>query len=252
MMTDILVAFAFLTRIPINHKDEVSLHRSARWFPLVGLLVGSIVGSTYFLASKGLPPLPSATLAILVGVLVCGGFHQDGLADVADGLVGGWDPEQRLKILKDSRHGTYGVLALVLQIILQISLLQSLSPIWGMFASICAFTLSKLGPVYLMMAKAAPTSAGMGASYSREITPLDIGIASVIAVASSTVLVGWLTLPLLFALVISNVGLLAYAKRKIGGVVGDVLGASEQLSESVILLLLVLFALHGHYLPRFL
>ena len=93
MITDILVAFAFLTRIPITHKDEVRLHRAARWFPLVGLVVGLAVGGSYYGLCHVLPSLPSATLSILIGVLICGGFHQDGLADVADGVVGGWSAE---------------------------------------------------------------------------------------------------------------------------------------------------------------
>ena len=80
-------------------------------------------------------------------MLICGGFHQDGLADVADGVVGGWNPEQRLAILKDSRHGTYGVLSLVLQVLLQVSLLQVFTPLWGFVACVIAFTLAKLAPV---------------------------------------------------------------------------------------------------------
>jgi len=252
MITDILVAFAFLTRIPITHKDEVRLHRSARWFPLVGLVVGLAVGGSYFGLCHVLPSLPSATLSILIGVLICGGFHQDGLADVADGVVGGWNAEQRLAILKDSRHGTYGVLSLVLQIFLQVSLLQTFTPLWGFVACVVAFTLAKLAPVYLMMAKAAPTSAGMGATYSREITALDISTATVIALAVCGAFIGWFTLDLILALSIINFLFLFYIRRKIGGVVGDVLGASEQISESLIFLILAIAALHGIHLPGYL
>ncbi len=252
MITDILVAFAFLTRIPITHKDDVHLHRSARWFPLVGLVVGLLVGGSYYGFSHLLPALPSATLAILIGVLICGGFHQDGLADVADGVVGGWNPEQRLAILKDSRHGTYGVLSLVLQVLLQVSLLQVFTPLWGFVACVIAFTLAKLAPVYLMMAKAAPTSAGMGATYAREITAIDITTATVIAVAVSAVFIGWFTVLLLLALCIINLLILFYIKEKIGGVVGDVLGASEQISESLIFLILAIATLQGIHLPGYL
>ncbi len=252
MMTDILVAFAFLTRIPITHKDDVHLHRSARWFPLVGVVVGSAVGGSYFGIRQVLPSLPSATLAILIGVLICGGFHQDGLADVFDGVVGGWNAEQRLKILKDSRHGTYGVLSLVLQITLQISLLQLFTPLWGFVACVTAFTLAKLAPVYLMIAKAAPTSAGMGATYAREIMPIDIATATVIGVGVSAILISWLTLVLIAALLLINFLFLSYIKGKIGGIVGDVLGASEQISESLIFLILAIASLHGFQLAGYL
>ena len=103
-----------------------------------------------------------------------------------------------------------------------------------------------------MMAKAAPTSAGMGATYAREITAIDITTATVIAVAVSAVFIGWFTVLLLLALCIINLLFLFYIKEKIGGVVGDVLGASEQISESLIFLILAIATLQGIHLPGYL
>jgi adenosylcobinamide-GDP ribazoletransferase len=143
MINDIKVAFAFLTRIPIGHKPDISIQRSAVWFPFVGWVIGGVTGILYYFLSQGIPALPAAVITILFSTLVTGGFHQDGLADTFDGLVGGWTPEDRLRILKDSRHGTYGVLSIVLQLIIQISLLSTLSPKIGALAIITAHSLGR-------------------------------------------------------------------------------------------------------------
>src|ERR1700693_6066531 len=181
MINDIAVAFSFLTRLWIQHREPVDLHRAARWFPLVGAVVGIISGATFYGLSHVIPPLPSAAFAFLIATLICGGFHQDGLADVADGVVGGWSPEQRLLILKDSRHGTYGVLALILQYGIQISLLASFNPLWGFVSLIVAQSVARAVPVFLMLGKTAPRSDGLGARYSMEIKPADISVAAVVA-----------------------------------------------------------------------
>ena len=109
-------AAQFLTRLPVPGpkawSDEL-LARSARYFPLVGLAVGGLCAAILVVARQAWPTgaLP-ALLAVAAGVVATGGFHEDGLADTADGLGGGHTPEQRLTIMKDSRLGSYGALAL--------------------------------------------------------------------------------------------------------------------------------------------
>lgn len=245
MIHDVVVAFAFLTRLPIHHRDGVSLHRSARWFPLVGAVVGCIGGGSFWLAAQRLPGLPSAVIALLVTVLVTGGFHQDGLADIADGLVGGWTPEDRLRILKDSRHGTYGVLAIVLQSLLQVSLLSTMSARDGFVALVCAHTLARLAPVALMFTKAAPGQAGMGTAYSREIRAIDFGIATTVALAVTMPLTGTSLAILLASIAVSSWLVLRYVRARIGGIVGDGLGAAEQVAESTVLLVLAIGSSHA-------
>lgn len=235
MINDIRVAFAFLTRIPVKHGDELSIARSARWFPLVGWVIGGATAAVFFFLQQIVPALPSAAIAILVSTLITGGFHHDGLADTFDGLVGGWTPADRLRILKDSRHGTYGVLALVLQIAVQISLLSTLAPAAGALALVASHTLGRLAPIYFMLAPAAHLHEGMGATYVREVKRRDISISTLLTV---TLLAGLVGSHLIFlSVIVFLVGLifLNYVKKRIGGVVGDVLGASEQITESVTL-----------------
>lgn len=236
MINDIRVAFAFLTRIKINHGPDLSIARSARWFPLVGWVIGAVSGLLFVTLNQLIDSLPAAALAVLISTLITGGFHHDGLADTFDGLVGGWTPSDRLRILKDSRHGTYGVLALVLQVVIQVSLLASLTPAIGALALITSHTLGRLAPIYFMLAPAAPDHEGMGATYVREIRGRDILLATVSTIA---LLIGLVGLHLIVVtILVGAVGLLflRYVKSRIGGVVGDVLGASEQISETVILL----------------
>jgi adenosylcobinamide-GDP ribazoletransferase len=239
MLNDLKVALAFLTRIPINHGPQISLRRSAALFPLVGALIGLIGGLVFYVSSAILPPLVSASISILVTVAITGAFHLDGLADICDGLIGGWNREERLKILKDSRHGTYGVAAISLQLILQVCLLSALSPRDGLFTLIVLHTLSRLVPIFLMLIPATSGHDGMGASVSREIGAREPLVGSLITVLLIAPIMG-LNLLLLSAILFLTLSIFAlWVIRKIGGMVGDAFGAGEQISETMILFFFV-------------
>lgn len=239
MLNDLKVALAFLTRIPINHGPQISLRRSAALFPLVGALIGLIGGLVFYVSSAILPPLVSASISILVTVAITGAFHLDGLADICDGLIGGWNREERLKILKDSRHGTYGVAAISLQLILQVCLLSALSPRDGLFTLIVLHTLSRLVPIFLMLIPATSGHDGMGASVSREIGAKEPLVGSLITVLLIAPIMG-LNFLLLSAILFLTLSIFAlWVIRKIGGMVGDAFGAGEQISETMILFFFV-------------
>ena len=239
MLNDLKVALAFLTRIPINHGPQISLRRSAALFPLVGAFIGLIGGLVFYLSSAILPPLVSASISILVTVAITGAFHLDGLADICDGLIGGWNREERLKILKDSRHGTYGVAAISLQLILQVCLLSALSPRDGLFTLIVLHTLSRLVPIFLMLIPATSGHDGMGASISREIGAKEPLVGSLITVLLIAPIMG-LNFLLLSAILFLTLSIFAlWVIRKIGGMVGDAFGAGEQISETMILFFFV-------------
>jgi len=239
MLNDLKVALAFLTRIPINHGPQISLRRSAVLFPLIGAFIGLIGGLVFYLSSAILPPLVSASISILVTVAITGAFHLDGLADICDGLIGGWNREERLKILKDSRHGTYGVAAISLQLILQVCLLSALSPRDGLFTLIVLHTLSRVVPIFLMLIPATSGHDGMGASVSREIGAREPLVGSLITVLLIAPIMGlnFLLLSVILFLTLSIFAL--WVIRKIGGMVGDAFGAGEQISETMILVFFV-------------
>jgi len=229
------VAVAFLTRVPIRHGEEIAMGRVARWFPVVGAGVGVLSAAVLAASREILSNQVSAVLAVITGVLVTGGFHHDGLADSADGLVGGWSPEQRRQILKDSRHGTYGVLALVLQIVLQVSVLADLDTRKAVCAVVLMHCLGRAAAVSVMHAGNGITE-GLGANYVAGVRKLDMSIALGLGVVFGFVVAGWQGLvPFVVALVVARLGV-TYAVKRIGGIVGDVLGGVEQISESAVLL----------------
>jgi len=239
MLNDIKVAFAFLTRIPIKHGSDIKLHKSAIWFPLVGFFIGAVSGISYFLSAKYLPALPSAAIALLVSIMITGAFHFDGLGDIFDGLIGGWNQEDRLKILKDSRHGTYGVVAIAFQIIFQITLISSFGPKDGFLSLITSHTISKIVPVILMLLPSAPNQAGMGATTSREIKYSYVLSSIFLSFILTVPFCGIYFFAILISLIVPIYIFSRWVIKKIGGMLGDAFGAGEQIAETVILLFFV-------------
>lgn len=241
----IAVTIGFLTRIPVHHSPDVHMGRVARLFPLIGSLIGALCAGVFAASNALLPIAPSAALAVIVGVLVTGAFHLDGLADSADALVGGMTPERRLEILKDSRHGTYGVAAIVCQILVQYALISSQPVRTGVVMLIAAQCVGRTVAVSVMKS-APPAHEGLGAIYVREVSRLDQTIALVIGTVVITALLGpWGLVVLLIALAVLGV----FARRcaaRIGGVVGDVLGAVEQVAETLVMIGVVIVADRGH------
>jgi adenosylcobinamide-GDP ribazoletransferase len=236
-------AAQFLTRLPTpapqDWSDEL-LARSARYFPLVGLLVGAVCAGT-FLAARQLWPagaLP-AVLTVGVGVLLTGGFHEDGLADCADGLGGGQTRQQRLTIMKDSRLGTYGALVLGVALALRVAALAPSPDSWLVAAAlVCAHGLGRSAAVVAMwlMSYAADPNASKLKPVIREVRPYEALIALVIGLAPLALL------PPSIAALAALMGTAAAlwpalaARRLIGGYTGDVLGAVEQAFETAFLL----------------
>jgi len=231
--------------VPLDNGGEADVSRSIPWFPVIGALVGLAVAGSYAALVRVIPAPVAAAVAIAVGIMISGAFHHDGLADVADAFGGGWNREERLVILKDSRHGTYGVMAIVLAVAIQIASLAAMPPALACAVLVVAHALSRSGSVALMRwAPLAPTQ-GMGVDYARQVTSTNAVLAIVVGVALSALAVGsWLTLFTL-AVAASCLVLLRLAVRKIGGVVGDVLGAAQQVGETMVLVVGSGIAMHA-------
>ena len=235
----LLAALQFLTRVPIRLRREPSLTAIVVWFPLAGALIGAAVGGTAAGLWHVTPPLVAAAVAVTVGLLVTGAFHEDGLGDIADAFGGGWTVERRLEILKDSRHGTYGVAAICASIVVRIVALGSLTGPMSMFtAAIAAHSMGRAATVGLAGSMRLTTHSGLGADYGRSTTPMRAVVGVILGLAVGTATSGWRVLPLAGAALVAAVGTGLLARRKIGGISGDVLGAAEQVAECLCLVVL--------------
>ena len=245
-MSGLVDAVSFLTRVPVDrrvvgvgaspHHPDRMIADAVPWFPVVGALVGVLVGLVYWAAAWALPPMVAATMAVTVGVVVTGAFHEDGLADSVDALWGGYDRARRLAILKDSRHGTYGVSALVLSTVLRVAALGSLAPgRTALGALVAAHALGRGAAVAMMGTTPNARDEGL-AAYVRETGRRHVAIGLVVsAMMGLAAMAGWLVPAAMLAAVLTWM-VRRVAMDKLGGIVGDVLGAVEQVVEIGVML----------------
>ncbi len=235
----LLAALQFLTRVPIRLRREPSLNATVAWFPVAGAIIGAAVGGVAAGLWFVVPPLVAGAIAVAVGLLITGAFHEDGLGDIADAFGGGWTVERRLEILKDSRHGTYGVAAICASIVVRMIALGSLPGPWAMFTgAVAAHTMGRVAAVAMAGAMKLATHSGLGADYGRGTTALRAAVGVAAGVAITTLAVGWWSAALTGAALVAVIGTGTLARRKIGGISGDVLGATEQVAECVCLVVL--------------
>ena len=231
-----LCAVQFLTRIPTPALRDFQpdwISRSARYFPLVGLLVGGGCAAVFWSASLVWSGWLPALLAIAAGVLITGAFHEDGLADTADGLGGGTTVARRLTIMKDSRIGTYGALALGLSLAIKAAALATLPAGLGAWTLVAAHGAGRGASVLAMRALPYVGDAKVG---KWKPSPADLSLAEVltaVAVAGLPLALspdGVVGLAILIGAILA-LAVSLIARRLLGGYTGDVLGAIEQVFE---------------------
>lgn len=229
--SDLLSAFALLSRLPLpNHRGTGAA--SAWAWPLVGAMLGALGAA---LASGalclGVTPGVTAALVLALGAMLTGGLHEDGLSDTADGLYGGWTKARRLEIMKDSRVGSYGVLALVLVTLARWAGLTAVLVYGGHWAALVATGALSRAPMALVMVLL-PNARGEGLSHATgRPSPAVALVGLALAVVIAGALTGWTAVPLVFAALGGTVALAFSALRRIGGQTGDILGAAQQLAE---------------------
>jgi adenosylcobinamide-GDP ribazoletransferase len=231
-LLDIAVAFQFLTRLPMSLPyDPDALSRAAKFFPLVGFAIGVAAAGIYRLLSPHLPLIIVALLIALFSTLVTGGLHEDGLADVADAFGGGWNRQETLAIMKDSRIGSFGALAIVFSVAGHVLLLTCLPPGQVGHYLVSAAVLSRWTALPLGAAlPSAREQASQGGRISQRISPVSLAVGTMIAlvvVGSQLRMSMWK--PVAAASVVMLLSGLYY-KRRIGGMTGDCFGATSQLT----------------------
>lgn len=245
-LTGLLAAIQFLTRIPIRLRRQPDVAASVPWFPVVGAFIGAVVGATaaglWFLVS----PVVAAAVAVMLGVLITGAFHEDGLADVADAFAGGTTIERRLEILKDSRHGSYGVAAMCGSIVIRIVSLGSFpGPAAMCLAAIAAHAVGRGAAVGLMGVAPLATHRGLGADYGQAATRQIAAGGALLGLVIAAIAVEWRAAPLAAVVVVTIIAVRWLSLRKIGGISGDVLGTCEQVAECLAFVVLSGLALHN-------
>ena len=238
---DIPLALVLLTRLPIPRLPDGVFARQSRatWaFPLAGLAVGVLACAVGWAGlAADLPDFAVATLVVAVLIATTGAMHEDGLADTVDGLWGGFSPERRLEIMKDSHIGTYGVLALILAQGVRISAIAALideGVLFGVLAA-CLFSRALMPAVMwaLPNARKSGLSHSVGAPEFAAVTA-GLGVAFVL----SLIFLGPTALLPVFWAAVAALVVALIAKAKIGGQTGDILGATQSLSEIAFLLAL--------------
>jgi adenosylcobinamide-GDP ribazoletransferase len=229
-----LIAVQFLTRLPVPRvlqNSEAELGKTSAFFPLVGVIVGGGAALLFTLVQRLLPVPASVLCAIVFAAFITNGFHEDGLADTFDGFGGGWTKDRVLEIMRDSRIGTYGTLALIFLILGKLNLLSSLpqGQIWRWM--IVAHTAARWTILPLCAWLPYARAEGQGKLVARQVGTLEIILGTV------TLLVVLLLLPWQAALVAFLATALVtflsalYFRARLQGITGDCLGAANQLTE---------------------
>jgi adenosylcobinamide-GDP ribazoletransferase len=238
---DLNVALSFCTRLPVPHTVATTgadLARACWALPIAGALVGAIGAVVYWIASwAAIPAFPAAALAVAATVLATGALHEDGLADLADGFGGGATRERKLEIMSDSRLGTYGACALGLSLVLRIGAIADLTQPALVASALFAAHIGARAVLPAVMWFVPPAKTG-GLSASAGLPPMaSVAIAAILGAIALGIGLGPDSGTIAVLVVLVGAAVVARLSiAQIGGQTGDVLGAVEQVSEILILL----------------
>lgn len=231
-----LLAVQFLTRVPVRPDFTPEwLTAATRYYPLVGALIGAVTAAIYALALLLWPPVVAVLVCIAAGLLLTGAFHEDGLADMADGIGGGQTRERALEIMRDSRIGTYGAAALLLALMLKAAALAAMPAATVILALVGGHALSRFSAVCVIATGSYARDHGTGKPVADGVSRASLAIAAATALACLLAL-GWglgamAALSGLLGLVLAHLAMRRIFERKLGGYTGDCLGAVQQASE---------------------
>jgi adenosylcobinamide-GDP ribazoletransferase len=255
-----LLALGFFTRIPVSDFPDfkdAELNHAAKYFPLVGVLVGLVGAIIFYLTSLALPQSIAVVMSMVATIYLTGAFHEDGLADSADGLGGGWNRERILTIMQDSRLGAYGVIALFLMLFGKFQTLNAMNPFVIPLALICGHGLSRLAAVWVMRQLMYVRPEGKSKPLATAIPTIDFIVAHLFGLTPYMLIIGLLVLSqhawqviAWFILFTSLPVLCAWywwaskIQRWLGGYTGDTLGAMQQITELAFYLGVLAWSLH--------
>lgn len=243
----LLLAVGFFTRIPVPVLSDFNrgdLNQCAKYLPFVGIVVGMIGAGAFALSSKVLPHSIAVLVSMAMTIYVTGGFHEDGLADSADGLGGGWDKTRIIAIMQDSRLGTYGAIALFFILFAKYQVLNALPAYFLPFILVMGHTLSRLCALWVMADLSYVKDDGKAKPLATEIAFKDLIVALLLGILPvpllyfnfSPVMLNikdwlWLAACCLTPVALTWVWWRNKIKLWLGGYTGDCLGAMQQMTE---------------------
>jgi len=240
--SDVTLALGLLTRLPVTVRHPARGARAAWAWPLAGAALGGLAALAGALAlALGLPAPVAALIALGALVMLSGGLHEDGLADTADGLWGGGTRARRLEIMRDSRIGSYGVIALVLGLGLRgVALAGAFADgaVAGALALVVAAMLSRAAMAVVMAALPPARADGLAHGQGRPPRATAMLAATLAAIAAVTC-AGGAGIIAALAVSLAATAVAGLARTKIGGQTGDILGAVQQVAEITALLCLL-------------
>ena len=243
-----LLALGFFTRIPVPNFvnfQESDLNHSTKYFPLIGLIVGLVSAIVFYISALIFPQTIAVLMSMASTIYLTGAFHEDGLADSADGLGGGWQREQILTIMQDSRLGTYGAVALFLMLFAKFQVLAVLHTHWDILGLIAAHALSRLCAVWLIASLPYAKPSGKAKPLSTQISGSGLIWANFFGLLPTLILLllmyiatdGYWKITLVFVALLALLIAIIWwwwrrlLLRRLGGYTGDTLGAMQQMTE---------------------
>lgn len=234
------IALQFFTRLPIPRWVGFELdwlHQASRYFPVAGIVVGAVAAASYALAGWMFPPVVAVMLSTIACIYLTGAFHEDGFADMCDGLGGGMTKERVLEIMTDSRIGAYGAIGIGLLLALKIVTLASIPPPTAVFALLIAHPVSRLASTALIWQLDYVKGQGKAKPLAQKMSTAEFLIAAttvvipVVAIVLASDMSWELATAGSAAAAVAAIWLARKFVRRIGGYTGDCLGAVQQLSE---------------------
>jgi adenosylcobinamide-GDP ribazoletransferase len=253
------LAIVFLTRIPLRLPEEVDeqdINHTSAYFGFVGLFIGCLLALFCWPLSYLLPIEVVVLIGMATSLMLTGAFHEDGLADTADGFGGGWTVEQKLAIMKDSRLGTYGATALIIALLLKYQLLVNLLSLGYLefaLALVTAHSLSRVAATSFIAtlpyvqadkdSKTKPVAQQLSPHYARLSISCVISVLLIVWMGLNVSVVDFVVLIVCFAF--AQLGLKRFFTAQLGGYTGDVLGAAQQIFELLTYSVLVAMLVAG-------
>ena len=243
-MVSIIAAFQFLTIFPTIIRRMFTsreMGRAVAWFPLVGIVLGMLLYAVNYVAQLIFPANVSAALTIFAWVVFTRAFHLDGFMDTCDGLFGGFTPERRLEIMKDSRMGAFGIAGGVLVLLTQHAALASLDASSSLSTSfwpalVLSATLGRWASPLVIYAFPYAREDGLGIEMKRNVGLQEVLIATLITGVISWFVYGWVGLVLMAGSAMVGWLVARYAMRLLPGLTGDIYGTVTTIVETLVLL----------------